>query len=389
MSASGSRMILTLGFLALMIYVVLLILAWRKKWTFRFMGILFVPLIFVSFKHGFVRQDTHVMFFILFFLPAIGLLILTSIGQKEIKISVTAFVAMLILSLPALVSFNSLPTLSETKAIFSGESGKSFINSIIHLKETQGELDYYSKLDLEKDRLPAQWLGEIGNATVDTIPWEICYCPANNLNWSPNPVLQIYSAYTSSLDLKSASHYDGVGAPHFLIAEFIDIDGRHPLLAEPATWHRIISNYDVIFLDLEANRFLLKKKVQHLEEKIATFSQGKGYINQWISVPDSNKFLFVSIKMKQNIRGVALEALFRIPPVYIDLIFKSGRIASYRIIPDTAKNGVLINYIPYDIEELMKLFKGVSNDRVTKFKISGPGTLCYSKDCDIRWSDIN
>jgi hypothetical protein len=71
----------------------------------------------------------------------------------------------------------------------------------------------------------------------------------------------------------------------------------------------------------------------------------------------------------------------------MDLLYESGRTASYRIIPDTAKNGLLINFIPVNREELASLFDGTAPDRVAKFKISGDGSDYFEGGFSVNWQE--
>lgn len=169
----------------------------------------------------------------------------------------------------------------------------------------------------------------------------------------------------------------------------MDIDGRHPLLGAPATWRSVISNYGLALWDSQAGRLLLKRNMQPSQEITTVVKQENAYINQWIVVPPSDNLLFVDVDMRATFLGTAAKNLFRIPPVYIDLVYESGRAMSYRIIPDTAKNGLLINYLPSNAEELSKLFAGTANDRVVQFKISGPGTIYYDNQIGLTWKGIS
>lgn len=391
MSIIGPRIHLFLGVLALAIYIALTFLLLRKRSNLFYAAFIFIVPIFFAFKHSFVRQDGHVLIFFLFLLAVFSVLILNTIGRKELRMVISGFLAALILTLPVVAAYHST-SFSMAGDIISGGRGWSNINSVVRLENVRAQLDQQGQLNLEKDRLPTEWVNEIknnDNGMADAVPWEICYCPANNLSWNPNPVLQTYSAYTSFLDNWSASHYEGNNAPEFLIAEFMDIDGRHPLLGTPATWRNIILNYELTLKDSDAGRLLLERKTQPSKENVVVINRGKGYTNQWISVPRSNNLLFLDIDMQLTFLGAGIKTLFRIPPVYMDLIYDSGRGMSYRIIPDTAKNGLLINFLPSNAEELSKLFTGVANDRVAQFRISGPGTIYYGKEISLTWKEIS
>jgi hypothetical protein len=135
-------------------------------------------------------------------------------------------------------------------------------------------------------------------------------------------------------------------------------------------------------------RLLLEKKIQPTEESLKVVSQQEVDVNQWVLVPRSSSLLFVDVDMRLTLLGTATKTLFRIPPINVDLIYDSGKSVSYRMIPDTARDGLLINYLPLNIEELSQLLTGVTGDTVKMFRISGPGTTYYNHEVDLTWKEM-
>ena len=84
-----------------------------------------------------------------------------------------------------------------------------------------------------------------------------------------------------------------------------------------------------------------------------------------------------------------MKVLFRIPPVYIDIIRATGLKESYRITPEVAEDGFLLNYLPKDQFDLSDLLNGKSIDRVARFRISGPGVSYYKRAASLVWKDTD
>jgi len=419
-SSATSHWLLVVGLpvlVSLGAYTGWLLLSFRKRSRLSLIGVVLLVSVVFGLRYGLVRQDGHQLIFFVLLLNVLCLLILASSNTRELKVGAICFVTVLVLTLPyfgqlkmssavasdpalahAPISERLRTTLwsrmiPDATGLLSGQRAWSYVSSLIHLGNTREALHISSAVRLKADALPTQWVNEISshNGTVDVVPWEICYCPANNLHWNPNPVLQTYSAYTPYLDDWSARHYEGANAPDFLIVDFKDIDGRHVLMDAPATTRSIISNYELDQEDSQANRTLLQRKGQPLEvdlEAVDVIKTEDGYVNQWISVPSSNYLLFVDVDMRLTLWGRAMKTAYRIPPVNIDLIYDSGKYSSYRIIPDTAKDGLLINYLPSSSEELSQLLAGISNDRVAMFRISGPGAAYYQRKISLSWEQL-
>jgi hypothetical protein len=130
---------------------------------------------------------------------------------------------------------------------------------------------------------------------------------------------------------------------------------------------------------------LLGKKAQPRQGRMVDVARGQGAIDEWVDVPASDNVLFASLGLRPRLTGKIAKAAFRIPPVSIDLSYASGLTASYRITPDVARNGLLINYVPAGTDDLNKLFAGAPGDRVLKFKISGPGASYYHRVFELTW----
>jgi hypothetical protein len=269
----------------------------------------------------------------------------------------------------------------------SGKKGLRNLGALINLNDTRQRLDAEGQSNLKADQLPAEWTKLIveNDGKVGTIPWEVSYCAANNLRWDSFPTLQLYSAYKAALDQWSSEHYSGNQAPGFLLINFEDIDGRNTLLSAPATWRVILHNY--FLLKSVKGVQLFKRKDQPVPSRLSIIGHETARLSEWVSVPPSDKVVYAFLEMRLRALGWTSKTFYQIPPVTISVMYASGRKADYRMIPDTARNGLLMNYLPTDVESLDRLFANTATDRVVRFKISGPGAWYYNNDFDLTWRE--
>jgi hypothetical protein len=83
----------------------------------------------------------------------------------------------------------------------------------------------------------------IGDRTVDILTVEVAMAEAWDLNWRPRPVLQSYAVATSGLDDVDATFFAGPSAPERLLVNLQGLYTRHPFMDAPRTWRQILSRY--------------------------------------------------------------------------------------------------------------------------------------------------
>ena len=389
MSLLGEPHVLAWALIALAAYLALAILLRIDKSPLFGVAMLFAIAIFFCFKHSYVRQDAqHFLYFFPFLLSLVGILGLNAHGSSELRFAAYCFVIVFILALPNAKEYNHLDY-SMVVDQLSGKKGLRNLGALISLNDTRQRLDAEGQSNLKADRLPAEWTKLIGenDGKVGTLPWEVTYCVANNLRWDPFPALQIYNAHKAALDQWSSAHYSGRRAADFLLIDFHDIDGRNLLLSTPATWRVILHNYFLLKSESVKGVQLFKRKEQPVPSKLAIIGHETARLSEWVSVPPSDKVVYAFLEMRLRALGWASKTFYQIPPVTLSLTYASGKNADYRMIPDTARNGLLMNYLPTDVESLDRLFANTATDRVVRFKISGPGAWYYNNELDLTWKE--
>lgn len=82
--------------------------------------------------------------------------------------------------------------------------------------------------------LPDELMDQIQSSPIDVFPIQLDLAYLNGLNLRTRPIPQAYSVYTSRLEQRNADHYNGPGAPSFVLFParlqnpFFAIDGRPP-----------------------------------------------------------------------------------------------------------------------------------------------------------------
>jgi hypothetical protein len=390
-STLGPRRFLLCGVAAFAVYCALAFVCWRQRSMLRHITVILLAAIFLAFKHGFVRADGHARNYFPFLLASISIMALIAVSKSDLRRVAIAYVLVAALSLPVGAYYNRDSRLPPASATILGRAGWLNIVSTVFLTETRSRLDRETTANLTTKRLPEEWVRTMKqrNLTVDVIPWELSYLVGNGLTWRPNPTVQLFMSYTRALDQWSAKVYGSPDGPDALIVEFQAIDERNLLLDTPAAVQSILAAYEIDREMLSDNLLLLKRKGVLTKQDFTNCGEQAILFDEWVKVPLMSNVLFAELDMTLSPLGHITKLLFRIPPVYFDVVYESGRKAKYRITPENCKHGLLCNYLPTDQLELYNLLKGTAKDRILQFRVTGLGTSYYSPKVPLKWERAN
>ncbi len=236
MSSVGSRLTLAIAISELVLISIPLTLIAKKGRLGFSLALLFV--LFLDFKHGFVRQDIfHVITF------AWSTLIVTTLcitQIKSIRVQKLSYLLDFYILIVAFIFWKPLGI--SIHHTFSPQIVMRNFSYLLNLNDLKSSLIASIATNLALEKLPNKVTSFVGNQKIDLIPWEISLVPANNLNWKPRPIFQSYSAYTTSLDNTNFRSLS-TEPREYIFYSFSSIDGRHPFFDQPATFFYVFCNY--------------------------------------------------------------------------------------------------------------------------------------------------
>jgi hypothetical protein len=388
MSVVGNQFTLVLAILEYIIILIFLFLILQEGYLNLSLSLLFI--LFICFKHGFVRQDGHVVVFAIT-IPLIALLCLLKIKKyRNLKISYFFYCFILIASI-FIAGSGLSPVVQGRKLLLN-----NVIHNIVSISDLNGlktEIIRKSKLDLVDLHLPNYVKKLVNKKTIDIIPWDISLVPANNLNWVPRPVFQSYSAYTNKLD--NLNFESMSKSPRdYIFYNFQSIDGRHPFFDEPKTFFYIFCNYqpsvdapDFINTPALKNIVLLEKRklsrcLPDSFSKKSSISWNTPYSTETVS----ESIIRAKVKFQYSFIGKIYKTIFRSPPVMMKINYVNGFHNTYRIIPENSENGVIVNYLPKDDNEALSFLRGKLLAQVQSFSFQTSNSLLYAPKIELSFS---
>ncbi len=355
-------------------------------------------ILWLTFKHGFIRQDSHVFMFICS-TPLIVILCtnhIKSIRTSRVLLLIHSY-AIFFFFIYSIVPhpFDQYRNISSFQAL-QPHNFVTKISTLFNIDKFHNSIQKHSLENLEVIKLPNEIKNKVANKSVDIIPWELSLVKANNLNWKPRPIIQSYSAYTEFLDSKNYKNIIDFPRDNIFYS-FYTIDERHPFFDEPKTFFNIFCNYQFsshisefntnVFFD---NMILLEKRDSNICSTGKMFN--KTFIN-WNQeeVLEFNDAAIVraKVKIKYSLLGKVYKTIFRVPPLHIKVNYSNGNISQYRIIAENAENGIIISHLPNSISEGLSLFEGKLPFKVKSFSLVTKNKFLYSPNIEVQFITYN
>jgi len=270
--ASGYSQVVTLnaipslairGFLTLFLVLATLLLRWRWRlsWHDLLPYLWLLCLLFLVWKHGFVRADLFHMGFFFGLTPLLALAGegLSSPDAGEIaapapvagRCSRSALICARALSLACCVLvfltlrswfFAGLPAMfaqpfrNLCQNIPTLLSPGSYRHEMLQARENE-----FRRLDLPQEQLKV-----IDSSTVDVFGQDQLYAIHNRLNYHPRPVFQSYLAFNAPLKRLNHQFYLSSDAPQFVFFHLSPIDHKFPPLEDSTVLRDLIFDYDLV-----------------------------------------------------------------------------------------------------------------------------------------------
>ncbi|XWK90415.1 MAG: hypothetical protein U7127_10305 [Phormidium sp.] len=358
-------------------------------------------ILWITFKHGFIRQDGHTLFLISS-TPLIVAISLTK-AKKISTIRKGAVVYIYLLVIMLIYGFTSTPF--GHKEFAHGTNRLSELNpsqvvgkvlAFANLGKLREQVNAKNQVNLSKVKLPETIRKVVKNQEIDIIPWEISLAEANKLNWKPRPVFQSYSAYTTYLDNLNWNSLSR-NPRDYIFYNFESIDNRHPFFDEPKSFFYVFCNYKPAdnvpqLTDMPGlSKLIVLKKLN--SSRCSPSTQTKKLSVRWnsdrkIEVGDG-QVVRLAVNFKHSVFGKIYKIFYRNPPVMLSVTDENGGERSYRIVPGNAQNGILISHLPTNIYDALFFWQGQLPISIKSIKFTTPNTLVYKPDIDLSFTSYN
>jgi hypothetical protein len=348
-----------IGIALLIFLLALLFIIWlgspNRRQRMDRMAIVFAG-IFLAWKQGFVRADTHVVVFLVYSFFLAGLLpalfgfdwVAEELNERENILSAPVGNGLLRRRMRAFTFgclFISLIPFAFLKADFkaavqNGLLPKTSDTFSAFVRSATYKLDLERQLESMRQQAELPKIRALVNGdAIDALNLDQDAAILNGFNYKPHPVFQNCSAYTPALQRSNADFFKSK-PPEYLLWRCGSIDGRFPTLDDGDVLLTILSGYSPVIE--EKGRILWKRKLPETNSySLANRHEFSAPLNEWVQIPREPTWL--QIECEQTLFGAVQSLLSRCSETRLEVQLENGATQYYRLLPGNARYGFVIS----------------------------------------------
>ena len=299
---------------------------------------------FFGFKHAMVRQHAH----ILGFGTDIGLaalFVLICAAGRDGRLIGAFQTAALLVSLG--ISLGSGAASIQER--FTLAAARTELWRWAHWNSSYREIEAADRRTRDTLRLGPEYHAAIGCGSVDAVPYDIARVRANGWRWRPEPTLESYVAYTPRLDRLDAERLADPRGADFVLLDWSAIDGRHPFLESPLSWHVLLDRFEP--RTAGAHPLLLARRATG---RLGIPRALGGTVAHWeerLQLPGCDGILMARADIGESAFGSVRKALYRLNPVSLDVTYASGETRRWRAVWPNLASGFIVDPMPRNPDE--------------------------------------
>ena len=325
-------------------------------------------LIFLIWKHGFVRADLYHMGFFFGFAPllALALEIIPSAPGRAKLCARACALACCFVTVATLESYSFLGVKASLL--------QPFVAIIENTRALFGPNEYErqmrEKLDSARQEtcLPRE-RKIVGQSTVDVFGQEQFYAVFNGLNYHPRPVFQSYMAYNRTLARLNEDFYLSTLAPEFVLFELNPIDRKFPPLEDSQVLLHLLINYQ---LAESEGPFLLLRSNATISPELTLLREGMAKMGEHIFLNDYREAdLWMELEPAPTWIGKAKQVLHKSQKLRLSIwrAPSEARLGKYGAPAPMLRTGFLASPLLLNTDQVRGFYLGQTSTRPAAYSL--------------------
>ncbi len=325
-------------------------------------GGILAALIYLNWKHGFVRADGHMIgFFFCALLPIVGFPALLADGPRWRRLQ-----RVLLVPAGILCVAGTYDALSGVVRYASGQMQDKLwdnVSHVLHWRTYRQTFDNRLREQKQAADLP-RVRATVGRATVDVIGYEQAFALFNGLNYHPRPVFQSYSAYTPRLARLNEEFYASARAPQFALLKVETIDERLAAFDDSRLLNLLLHAYEYQFSE---KGFQLWRRKAAPPDPATIEPRRIRAVTTGLDTPCplddlAGQHVWATVDVPLSWLGRLRDTVYKPPFARLVIELQDGSRSEYRLPLLQAQTGFMLNPLVNDVTDLMN-FAGGKPDR--------------------------
>jgi hypothetical protein len=227
---------------------------------------------------------------------------------------------------------------------------------------------------------------------ADIYPWNQTALFAHGLKYRPRPIIQSYSAYTPELAELNAMWLRSDPAASNILFGIDPLNNHFPSLDDGLSWPELLARYNIA--DTNGTFLLLKRRDTPREFHLAPLNETTIHFGENILLPaTTNTVLWAEMEINKSALGNLIATFYRPPILRLMVSLRDGRQLYFRLVPGMARGGFLLSPLIGDKAAFVSLAsadgrRDLSGLEITSMTISAAtksgSTICYQSPVKLR-----
>lgn len=324
--------------------------------------------LFVAWRAGFTRADTHVTIF-----AVSAWLVLPLLSSLTVAPSPWLRAACLVLALAVVPiadrAYNPGPT-HRLGDLPTASPGHLWNNARLLMQPLAYQSLLETTIDRERVRLDLPLTRTaVGRRSVDLAGTQQGVVIMNGFAYRPSPIFQGYGAYTPRLQRLNADAYSGPDRTHFVLLAYSPIDGNLPSSENALAFTTLYRNYHPVLVE---KSYLLLERDEAFAPPPSPPDTGwqRATWNDWIDLPTTPDTVAVlAVRSELSLAGSVMATLLREPLQFIELELADGTTRRFRLVRGAAPGGFIASPLLQSFDDYVRLFAGADQPAVRRFRL--------------------
>ena len=324
--------------------------------------------LFVAWRAGFTRADTHVAIFALTVWLVLPLLAAMAPTPPPWLRAASLLVALAVVPLADRVvnpgaghRWGDMVTIS---------LGTVKNNAGLLLRPLTYHPLLVAALERERVRLDLpQIRAAIGQRSVDLLGTQQGVVIINGFNYRPSPVFQGYGAYTPRLQQRNAAAFSGPQRTDFVLLAYSPIDDNLPSSENALAFTTLYRNYHPVLVE-KSYLLLEKDEVSAPPPLAAETGWQPAAWGEWVDLPTTpGTVTTLALRSELSAVGKVVATLLREPLQWMELELADGTTRRFRLGRGAAPGGFLVSPAVQSLDDYVRLFAGAELPAVRRFRL--------------------